>query len=172
MDKQTATVLGLLAVAALVLAPMVSAAPINPFLGWSPISIPVGASTTATAGVAIDADCPSGGTYSGTITVTEPDGVSVATYSVSGIACGTYITASYPSAFTGKAGTTEVGTYTTSWVGTTTASATFDLTDSVFTVSLPPSVPQFGAPAMPGMLVAALGLALVVAMRKGRLLKI
>src|ERR1700730_14095774 len=105
-SKTAYTLFAFIAAAILSLTPMVAAAhPITPSLSWSVLSVPQGLSTTGTANVAIDSDCPSGQTYSGTITVTQPDGVSVATFSVPATACGTPVTVSYPSDFTGTAGT-------------------------------------------------------------------
>lgn len=156
--------------------PFVAAHPINPSLVWNPINVSQGSTTTATATVSIDSDCPSGQTFSGTITVTEPDTVSVATYSVGPTPCGTIVTAVYPTDFTGTAGTSELGTYTTSWAGTSSVVVdgihpTFDVTTGFIVVSFqpPPTVPQFGLPAMA---VAAMGLLLVAAVRKGRLFKV
>ena len=161
----------LLTVAALSFAPAVAAAPINASLAWSPNNFAAGGTTTATVDVAIDADCPSGGTYSGTITVTEPDGVSTATFTVPATACGTAVTAVYPTGFVGTAGTTQTGVYKTGFAGTTSVpGVSFDLTTAFFTVHLPPppGVPQFGLPAM---FVAAMGLVVLAVARKGRLFK-
>jgi hypothetical protein len=175
-NKTALTLISLVAVAILAFAPVVAADPISPSLNWSVQSVPKGLSTTATVTVAIDPDCPSGQTFSGTITVTEPDGTSVATYTVPPTACGSAVTASYPSAFTGTAGTTELGTYTASWAGASSLIVdgnhpSFTVGDYFTVVAFqpPPTVPEFGAPAM---LVAAMGLLLVVAIRKGKMLKV
>jgi methionine-rich copper-binding protein CopC len=163
--------MALLSLAALSV-PFAAAHPINPSLTWSSSNVAQGSTTTATATVSVDADCPVGQTFSGTITVTEPDGTSVGTFAVGPTACGTNVTAIYPTAFAGTAGTTELGTYTTSWVGTSSVVTngvhpTFDITTGFIVVSFqPPPVPQFGLPAM---VVAALGLVMVAAVKKGRL---
>ena len=181
MDKQTAAILGLLTVAALVLAPVVSAAPINPNLSWSPNPTTVGGTTTATYGVnsvtptgASDPDCPAGQTFTGTLTVTEPAPASgVSTVTVGSTPCGTTnLTSVYPTAFTGVASTATCGTYAAVWAGTTSAliggvHPTFSVTDN-FTIPCVP-VPEFPGPAM---MVAALGLVLLVGVRKVRLLKL
>ena len=173
--KKLAVISTLLALAGMAFVPTALASPITANLSWSPnpITSP-GSSSTATFGVAIDSDCPSGQTYTGTVTVTEPDGTSVSTYSVSGQACGdTTNSASYPSDFTGTAGTTQCGVYSAEWKGSTTASVggvhpTFDVTDNLILACQ--GVPQFGA--APALLVAAMGLVLVVGLRNKRILKI
>jgi hypothetical protein len=162
--------MALLSIGLLALAPAVAAHPINPSLNWNPITVNQGSTTTATATVSIDPDCPSGQTFSGTITVTEPDTVSVATFTVPTTACGTNVTAVYPTDFTGTAGTTELGSYTTSFSGSSSVGATFDLTTGFIVVSFtpPPPVPQFGTPAL---LVAAIGLVAVAVAKKENLIK-
>jgi len=163
----------------------VHADPIQANLNWSPGSITAGGSTTATFGVAdtlpsggSDPDCPSGAFFSGTITVTTPGG-QTSTYSVTNIACGTQnLSAVYPTAFTpgsGAPNTNTAGTYTAVWAGTTTALVggvhpSFNVQDNFVAQQLPPppTVPEFGAPAM---LVAAIGLVAVAAMKKANLLK-
>jgi hypothetical protein len=173
-NKTAYTLFALLAAAILSLTPIVGAHPITPSLNWSLQSVPQGLSTTATANVLIDADCSSGQTYSGTITVTEPDGVSVATYSVPATACGTSVTATYPSGFTGTAGTTELGTYAASWAGSSSVTVggfhpTFEVTDNFTVVSFsPPTVPEFSAPVIA---VAAMGLVVLAMMKRGKLIK-
>jgi len=166
--------------------PLVAADPISPNLNWTNTSITAGSTNTATFGVANqlptggnDPDCPPGATFSGTLTVTTPGGLT-STYSVTNVPCGTQtLSAVYPTAFTAGTGapsTTTVGTYTGVWAGTTSAliggvHPTFSVTDNFATHALlpPPTVPEFGAPAM---LVAAIGLVVVAAMKKANLLKV
>ena len=166
----------------------VHADPINPNLSWAPNPINVGATTTATFGVGdtipgtsppqSDPDCPAGAFFSGVLTVTTPGGLT-STYTVTSVPCGTQnLSAAYPAAFTAGSGapsTISIGTYTANWAGTSTALVggvhpTFSVTDNFFTTQQtpPPTVPEFGAPAM---LVAAIGLVVVAAMKKGNLLK-
>jgi hypothetical protein len=184
--RKTAPVLALLSMGLLVMLPFVAAAPISPNLSWANPSIPVGSTNTATFGVAdtlptggSDPDCPSGAFFTGTLTVTTPGGLT-STYSVTSIPCGTQnLSAVYPTAFTAGSGapsTSTLGTYTASWAGTTTALVggihpAFSVGDSFFTVQAPPppGVPQFGTPAM---LVAAMGLLVLAAAKKGKVLKI
>lgn len=166
--------------------PFVAAHPIDPSLNWTNTTIPAGATNTATFGVADmlpaggpDSDCPPGATFTGTLTVTTPGGLT-STYSVSGIACGTQnLTAVYPTSFTAGSGapsTASVGTYAGVWAGTTSAVVggvhpIFRVSDNFVTEALPPgpTVPQFGGPAI---FVAAMGLILVAAMKKGNVLKL
>jgi len=170
--RKFAVISALIALAATAFVPAVLANPISPVLNWSPNPVPQGSPTTATFGVKADADCPTGQTFTGTITVTEPDGVSVASYSVSTIACGTTsLTVVYPTGFTGTAGTSETGTYAAVWAGTTSALVggvhpTFSVTDN-FVVPKTTTAPEFAAPAM---FVAAVGLVLVALAKKGNLL--
>jgi hypothetical protein len=166
--------LALLSVVGLAMVPVVAAHPINPSLGWSNINVNAGASTTAIVSVAIDADCPTGQTFSGTITVVQPLG-GVATASIGTTACGTSALAVYPTGFTGVASTSEVGTYNATWAGSSSVIAangqhpSFSVTDNFIVISFqpPPGVPQFGAPAI---FIAAMGLVLVAAMKKGKVL--
>lgn len=158
------------AVLALVLSyatPAVFASPISPVLNWSPNPIAKGGTTTATYGVASDADCP--GTFSGTLKVVEPDGISTATVTVGTTSCGTVtLTSVYPTAFTGTKGTTECGTYTATWSGTTSKPGVTFLTEDDFVVTCIP-VPEFP---MPVFAIAAVGLVLLLAMRKTKLIKV
>ena len=164
----------------------VNADPINANLNWSPGSITAGGSTTAYFGVAdvlagtttSDIDCPAGAFFSGTLTVTTPGGLT-STVTVTNVPCGTQnLSAVYPTGFTtgtGAPSTATAGTYTGTWAGVTTALVggihpTFSVTDNFVAQQLPPppTVPEFGAPAM---LVAAIGLVVVAAMKKANLLK-
>ena len=172
--KTLSPILAVLTVALLGLAPTVAAHPITPSLSWNLSHIPLLGSTVATASVAIDTDCPSGQTFSGTITVTEPDGVSVGTFSVGPTPCGSSVTATYPTDFSGTASTSENGAYTATFAGTTSQLVggqypKFSLTDSFIagTFPPPPTVPQFSAPAL---LVVAASLMLVAVAKKGKLL--
>ncbi|MDA4113423.1 MAG: hypothetical protein OK474_05185 [Thaumarchaeota archaeon] len=160
--------------------------PIDANLLWTPSQVQASTTTTATFGVAdttpggsSDPDCPAGSTFSGTLTVTTPTG-STSTFTVSNVPCGTTnLAAVYPTDFTSGTGapdTTQLFRYNATWAGTTTAVVggvhpTFSVTDS-FLVYIccppPPPVPEFGAPAI---LVAAIGLLLIAAMKKGKLLK-
>ncbi len=130
------------------------ASPITANLTWSSQTLTPGSSNTATFGVSVDSDCPSGQTFSGTLTVVEPDGISTSTVTVGATPCGTTnLTAVYPTAFTGVAGTTELGTYSATWAGTTSATIggvhpTFKVTDNFVVASFPPPVPEFPVPAI------------------------
>ena len=172
--KRPVSMLALLAISALTLAPFVAASPITANLNWSSQSIPAGSTNTATYGVAIDADCPVGQTFSGTLTVVEPDGISTATVVVGATPCGTTnLTSVYPTTFTGTAGTTQLGTYTATWQGTTSIVTSgihpqFFLQNN-FTVRAFRPVPEFSTPAL---LIAAIGLALLTVMKKGKVLKV
>jgi hypothetical protein len=181
---RTAPLLALVSLGLLAMLPFVTAHPINANLNWSPGSFAAGGTTTATFGVAdmlvgggSDSDCPAGAFFSGTLTVTTPGGLT-STFSVTNVPCGTTtLTAVYPTAFTpgsGAPSTISVGTYTGVWAGTTTAliggvHPSFSVSDNFITTQQapPPTVPEFGAPAM---LVAAIGLVVVAAMKKGNLL--
>lgn len=147
--RKTAPMLALISTVALLLVPSAAASPITATLAWSSQNLVAGQSTTATASVSIDSDCPSGQTYSGTITVVEPDGVSTATFSVGTTPCGTSVTAVYPTDFTGVAGTTQTGTYSATWAGSSSAVVggshpSFILRDNFAVHAFsPPPVPQF-----------------------------
>jgi hypothetical protein len=155
------------------------AAPINANLSWNPGQIQIGQTTTATFGVAADSDCPAGATFSGTLTVTTPNGLT-STFTVNNVACGTTtLTAVYPTDFTpgtGAPSTDRIFQFNATWTGTTTALVgglhpTFSVTDhfDVYLCCPPPiPTPEFGAPAI---LAAAVGLVLLAAMKKGKLLK-
>lgn len=150
--------------------PVAFASPINPNLTWAPNPIAVGGTTTATFGVSTDADCPSG-TYTGTLTVTDPASVS---HSFTGnpvtAACGvTNNSAIFPNDFTGGANTRTCGTYTATWTGTTSANGGSFGTLNTFKVTCPVGAPEFGAPSL---LVAAMGIALLAALRKTKFLKL
>ncbi|MDA4113253.1 MAG: hypothetical protein OK474_04320 [Thaumarchaeota archaeon] len=166
-----------------------AAHPIDANLNWSSpgSGIATGAADTASFGVAQylvgtsnpDLDCPPGAFFSGTLTVTTPGG-QTSTYSVTHVACGTQnLSAVYPTAFTagtGAANTNATGTYTGTWAGSSTALVggvhpAFSVV-SFFVVngqSPPSSVPEFAAPAI---LMAAIGLVVVAAMKKGNLLHV
>jgi hypothetical protein len=164
----------------------VRADPIQANLNWNPGSITAGGFTTATFGVADmlpgggpDSDCPPGAFFSGTLTVTTPGGLT-STVSVSNVPCGTQnLSAVYPTGFTpgtGAPSTSAAGTYSATWAGSTTALVggvhpSFNVQDNFIAQSLlpPPTVPQFGAPAM---LVAAIGLVVVAAMKKANVIKV
>jgi hypothetical protein len=183
--KKLAVISTLVAFVGMMFAPVAFAMPITPNLAWSPGTVVAGSTTTAIFGVADkillpnsttinDPDCPPGQTFTGTITVTEPDNTSISTTSVTVVACGTTnLSAIYPTAFTGTKGTTELGTYTAVWKGTTTATVggkhpTFNVIDNF--VVVPPvthGAPEFAAPAM---FVAAFGLVVVALIKKGNLL--
>ena len=184
---KTAPLLALVSLGLLAMLPFVGAHPINANLNWSSSSsgIVTGGTNTATFGVAdvlpgtttSDIDCPAGAFFSGTLTVTTPGGLP-STFTVNNVPCGTEdLHAIYPTAFTAGTGapsTTTAGTYTGTWAGTTTALVgglhpSFSVTDNFVAngQSPPPTVPEFGAPAM---LVAAIGLVVVAAMKKGNLL--
>jgi hypothetical protein len=182
--RKSAPILALLSLGLLVALPLAAAHPINANLNWTSTSIPAGSTNTATFGVAdmlvgggSDIDCPAGDTFSGTLTVTTPGGLT-SSVTETNIPCGTQnLSAVYPTDFapgTGAPSTTTVGTYSAAWVGTSTALVgglhpSFNVQDNFVTVqqSPPPPVPEFGAPAM---LVAAIGLVVVAAMKKGNLL--
>jgi hypothetical protein len=174
--KKAASFIGLLAVTAMLLTPaalaFVGKSPINPNLTWNPNPVNQGATTTATYGVAADSDCVTGDTFAGTLTVVEPDGVSTSTVIQGATPCGTTnLSAVYPTAFTGTASTRECGLYTATWAGSTSTTVggvhpKFSTQDN-FIVQCA-TVPEFGAPAM---LLAAFGMVLVVAMKKGNLLR-
>ena len=180
--KKLAVISTLLALAGLAFVPAAFAMPINPNLNWSPNPVTTpGNTTTATYGVndvtpngTADGDCPSGDTFTGTLTVTEPAPASgVSTVSVSSTPCGTTnLHSVYPTAFTGVAATTECGVYSATWAGVTSALVggfhpTFSVTDNFVVTGCTTTVPQFTAPVM---MVAAFGLVLVAAAKKGRLL--
>jgi hypothetical protein len=183
--RKSAPLLALLSLGLLMALPFAAAHPINANLNWTSTSIPAGSTNTATFGVAdmlvgggSDIDCPAGAFFSGVLTVTTPGGLT-STYTVTSVPCGTQnLSAAYPAAFTAGSGapsTISIGTYTANWAGTSTALVggvhpTFSVTDNFFTTQQtpPPTVPEFGAPAM---LVAAIGLVVVAAMKKGNLLK-
>ena len=174
MRKNTAaSILATVAVLALFLSyatPAVFASPISPVLNWSPNPTTQGSTTTATYGVSTDSDCPSGGHFSGTLTVVEPDGVSTATVTVGSTLCGTVTLSSiYPTDFTGTAGTKECGTYIATWSGTTSKPGVTFLTEDNFVVTCPTPSPEFPAPVFG---IAAVGLVLLLAMRKTKLVKI
>ena len=180
--------LALVSLGLLAMLPLVTAHPISPNLNWSSSSsgIPTGGTVTATFGVAdvlpggnsSDIDCPAGAFFSGTLTVTTPGGT-VSTHTVANIPCGTVnLTAIYPTQFTATGHTpanSTSGTYTANWAGSTTAligglHPSFSITDNFVANQLPPppTVPEFGAPAI---LVAAIGLVVVAAMKKANLLR-
>jgi hypothetical protein len=165
----------------------VHADPINPNLSWSPNPISIGATTTATFGVGdtipgtsppqSDPDCPAGDTFTGTLTVTMPNG-KTSSVTETAIPCGTQnLTAIYPTAFTSGSGapsTNIAGTYTAEWKGTTTALVggvhpAFDAIDSFFVQPPCVCVPEFSAPPV---LVAAIGLVAVVLVKKANLIKV
>jgi hypothetical protein len=82
------------------------------------------------------------------------------------------VTVVYPTGFTGTAGTSELGTYTTSFAGSSSVVTngihpTFSLTTGFIVVAFsPPPVPQFGLPAIT---VAAMGMVMLALAKKGRL---
>ena len=174
--KRMITLMSLLAVSALALAPFASAAPINATLNWGLQTIVSGSTNTGTYGVAVDFDCPAGQTFSGTLTVVEPDGVSTATVIVGSTACGTIgLTSVYPTDFTGTKGTTQIGTYTATFAGTASTDIfgihpQFKVVDNFVVKEFgATNVPEFSAPAM---IVAVVGLALLTVMKKGKILKV
>jgi hypothetical protein len=175
--KRVLPLLALLLVASFTLTPMVTATPppYDSVLGWSHgDGIVQGSTITATFGFGVSGYCLTGYTFSGNLTVTEPDGVSVATVSVKDVPCGTTdLTAVYPTGFTGTAGTSELGTYTAVWRSDTsqfTSHIPIIAISQNFTVALTTNyVPEFGAPAI---LVAAMGLVLLALMKKTKMLKL
>jgi hypothetical protein len=183
--KKLAVISALLALAGTAFVPAVLAHPINANLTWLPDPITSGSTTTATFGVndvtpgpspVSDPDCPSGDTFTGTLTVVTPaPSSSSSTFTVSTpTPCGTTgLTATYPTNFVGNPSTVECGVYSATWAGVSSAligniHPTFNVTDN-FVVTCPNGAPQFAAPAV---LVAAMGLVLVAAAKKGRLLKL
>jgi hypothetical protein len=82
-------------------------------------------------------------------------------------------TATYPTGFTGAAGTSELGTYTShfdGFISLSTSSVPFFSAVEFFTVALTTNyVPEFGAPAI---LAAAMGLVLLALMKKTKMLKL
>ena len=181
--------LALVSLGLLAMLPFVTAHPINASLSWSSTAsgIITGGTNTASFGIAdtlpggntTDIDCPAGAFFSGTLTVTTPSG-QTSTYSVTQVPCGTQnLSATYPTAFTAGTGapsTNTAGAYTGTWAGSTTALVgglhpSFSVTDNFIAngQSPPPSVPEFAAPAI---LVAAIGLVVVAAMKKGNLLHV
>ena len=169
-------ILVLLTVASFTLTPTVAAipAPFEPVLSWGHnAGIINGSTITATFGLD---GCVPGSTFSGTLKVTEPDGVGVATFSVTNVLCTTSVTnmtVIYPTGFTGTAGTSELGTYTSQWNTVISLSGFNYPTMSrpeFFTVALTTNyVPEFGAPTI---MVAAMGLVLLAFMKKTRMLKV
>ena len=182
--RKSAPALALLSLGLLVMLPLVAADPISPNLNWTSALIPQGSSNTATFGVAdtlpggaSDPDCPAGAFFSGTLTVTTPGGLT-STVTETNIACGTQnLSAVYPTAFTpgsGAPSTVTAGTYSATWAGTTTAliggvHPSFSVSDNFVAQGFPPPVPEFGAPAM---LVAAIGLVVIAAIKKTNIIKI
>src|SRR5580692_9234287 len=124
--KRVLPLLTLLLVASFTMTPVVGAIPIppDPMVSWSHGDAIVNGSTIiATFGLD---DCFPGATFSGTLTVTEPDHMSVATVSVTNVPCtafDTNATAVYPTGFTGTAGTGELGTYSSRFSGVISLSA-------------------------------------------------
>jgi hypothetical protein len=184
---KAASLLALLSLGLLAMLPFVGAHPISPNLNWGSTGsgIPTGGTVTANFGVADvlpgtttpDVDCPAGAFFSGTLTVTTPGGLP-STFTVNNVPCGTQdLHAIYPTQFTALShapANSTTGTYTADWAGSTTALVggvhpSFSISDNFVAVSLspPPTVPEFGAPAI---LVAAIGLVVVAAMKKGNLL--
>jgi hypothetical protein len=153
-----------------------TASTIAPRLYWvtQPIVYPGLPQQTITAGYGVLAtnECPFGDFFSGTLTVTEPDGTSVSSVTQTDIPCGNIdLTTVYPTGFTGTAGTSECGPYTAVWAGSTTA--VVDGVHPAFSLNLDFSgyctpVPEFGAPAI---LVAAMGLVAVAMMKRAKVLK-
>jgi hypothetical protein len=182
--QKVAAISLLLAFAGAAIAPSVLAEPINPNLSWAPNPITTGSTTTATFGVAdtlptggSDNDCPSGDFFSGTLTVTTPGGLT-STYTVTSVPCGTQnLSAIYPTAFTpgtGAPSTATAGVYGAVWAGTTTATVggvhpTFNTSDNFVVTTPVTGVPQFGASAM---LVAAIGLIAMAALKRSKVISI
>jgi len=170
-----------LLLASMAFMPAVYAAPIRANLVWLPDPTSQGGTSTATFGVndvtttgAPDPDCPAGDTFDGTLTVVEPDGVSTSSYSLTSVPCGSInLTAVYPTAFTGTAGTSQCGIYMATWAGVSSAieggvHPTFRVSDHL-AVSCAVPVPEFQGP---GIMIAALGLLLLATVNKVRLVKI
>ena len=166
-------VLALTALAVTFAIPAAFAHPIAPSLIWSPGTINVGGTTTATYGVASDPDCT--GNYYGTITISGPG--AAGTFTVPSTPCGTTGTAVYPTAFGAGANTLTPGTYTATFSGNAQGPTTYCgstglcpfYVQDTFTVKAPSTVPEFSAPLI---VVAASGLALLALVRKGGLLKL
>jgi hypothetical protein len=157
-----------------VFVPSALASPANANLSWNPPVIFEGQTTTATYGVPVNTDCPSGDFFTGTLTVTEPFGTGTSSVTQDDIPCGTVdLSAVYPTGFTGTAGTQcPGGPYSTLWTGSTTAVVdgvhpTFSVKNT-FELPICLKVPEFGGPAV---LVAAVGLVAVAAMRRSRIPK-
>jgi hypothetical protein len=174
--RKVVSVLALFAVSALALAPFAAAHPINAGLNWGLQTIVSGSTNTGTYGVGVDFDCPVGETFSGTLTVVEPDGISTATVTVGPTACGTTsLTSVYPTDFTGTAGTTQIGTYTATFAGSASTDIfgihpEFKLVDNFVVKEFgATNVPEFSAPAM---IVAVAGLVLLAATKRARQLKL
>jgi hypothetical protein len=169
----TVAILSVLAALALTTLPAAFASPITATLAWTPNPNPVpGSAETGTATVKIDSDCPAETTYAGVITITTP-GAGVSTHIVAPTACGSPVVVSYPADFTGVASTAACGAYKAEWAGTTSTligglHPAFDL-KNLFVVSGCSRVPEFSSPAL---MIAAIGLALVAAVKRGRLLKV
>lgn len=125
--KLTATSIAIIALI-LVSTPFLIASATNPSLSWSTQTLSPTQTTIATIGLATDSNCKT--TYSGVLTVTQPDGANKATYTVTNEPCGKYVSATYPSQFIGVAATTEYGTYTATFIGTTANGGTFNLQDN------------------------------------------
>ena len=174
--RKMVTILSMLAVSALALAPFAAASPINATLNWGLQTIVSGSTNTGTYGVGVDFDCPLGETFSGTLTIVEPDGISTSTVTVGPTACGTTgLTSVYPTDFTGTKGTTQVGAYTATFAGIASTDILgihpeFKLVDNFVVKEFGhANVPEFSAPAI---IVAVVGLALLTVMKKGRSMKV
>ena len=148
--------------------PTVFAAPITASLNWSSQTIVAGSHNIAAFTVIVDPDCLIGKTFSGTLTVIEPDGITTGTVTIGSTPCGTPLTADYPSDFAGSASTTTLGTYTAIWMGTTSVTIgglhpEFRLQDNFVVKAFRNTVPEFQAPSM---ILAAIGLALILVVKK------
>jgi hypothetical protein len=166
----------LLSLAGAMFIPTVLASSINPNLSWNPNVVFPGQTTTATYGVAANDECPIGDFFTGTLTVTEPGlgGNRTASVTQTNIPCGTVdLSTVYPTGFTGAASTQcPGGPYTAVWAGSTTAvvggvNPAFSVR-SGFDIPVCLKLPEFGGPAV---LVAAVGLVVVAAMKRGKVLK-
>ena len=177
--KRVAPILGLLAVVSLALMPLAAASPLTATLTWTPNPNPTpGSAEIGTVNVQQDSDCPSGQTYSGTLTVTPPGGSPVSTATIPATPCGTAVTGltygGTDTDFSPEGSTLVCGTYVGEWAGATTAVVagshpSFDLkVNFSVTGCKVTTAPEFGASAV---LVAAMALVAMAVMTRSKLLK-
>lgn len=82
--------------------------------------------------------------------------------------CGVVVTAVFPTDFGAGASTTNTGTYTATFSGTTSTGASFYLINSFTVHAFAPPVPEFPTPAI---VMAGVALALLMLLRKSSVLK-